>query len=82
MKSFGKHDITLMAGYENYVMKKEELTAGRDQYELTQYPYLNIGPEDYMANSGTGSEYTSNSVFWACYLQLCRPLSFSGKYTL
>lgn len=63
MKSFGKHDITLMAGYENYVMKKEELTAGRDQYELTQYPYLNIGPEDYMANSGTGSEYTSNSVF-------------------
>lgn len=39
------------------------MTAGRDQYELTQYPYLNIGPEDYMANSGTGSEYTSNSVF-------------------
>ena len=63
MKSFGKHDLTVMAGYENYVMRSENLSAARDQYELTQYPYLNIGPEDFMTNSGTGSEYTSNSFF-------------------
>lgn len=63
MKSFGKHDFTVMAGYENYVMKSENLSASRDQYELTQYPYLNIGPEDYIDNSGTGSAYTSNSFF-------------------
>lgn len=63
MKSFGKHDLTLMAGYENYVMKSETLSAGRDQYEFTQYTYLDVGPEDYMTNGGTGSEYTSNSFF-------------------
>ena len=44
-------------------MMSESLTAARDQYELTQYPYLNVGPEDYMENSGSGSEYTSNSFF-------------------
>lgn len=63
MKSFGRNDITLMAGYENYVMSSESLTAARDQYELTKYPYLNVGPEDYKDNSGTGSRYTSNSFF-------------------
>lgn len=62
-RSFGKHDISVMGGYENYVMKSENLSASRDQYQLTQYPYLNVGPEDYMKNSGTGIEYTSNSVF-------------------
>ncbi len=62
-RSFGKHDVTLMLGYENYVLRTDQLSAARDQYEFTQYPYLNIGPEDYMENSGTGSEYTSNSIF-------------------
>lgn len=57
------HHLSLMAGFENYVLKSETLTAGRDFYEFTQYPYLNVGPEDYQTNSGTGSMYTSNSVF-------------------
>lgn len=52
-----------MAGFENYYMKSESLGAARDKYELTGYPYLNIGSEDFQTNSGTGSEYTSNSVF-------------------
>ena len=52
-----------MAGFENYYMKDEELTAARDKYELTGYPYLNIGSEDFQTNSGKGNEYTSNSVF-------------------
>lgn len=63
MRTFGKHDLTLMAGFENYYMKSESLSAARDQYELTNYPYLNIGSEDFQTNSGTGSEYTSNSFF-------------------
>ena len=58
-----KHDLSLMAGYEGYVMKSEDLTAGRGQYELTQYPYLNIGPEAFQTNSGNGSEFASNSIF-------------------
>ncbi len=63
MRSFGKNDLTLMAGYENYIMSSENLTASRDQYDLIKYPYLNIGPEDFKDNSGTGSRYTSNSFF-------------------
>lgn len=63
MHSFGKHDVTLMAGYENYIMSTESLGAARDQYDLTKYPYLNIGPEDFKDNSGTGTRYTSNSFF-------------------
>ncbi len=63
MKSFGKNDVTIMAGYENYIMSTESLTAARDQYELTKYPYLNVGPEDFKDNSGTGTRYTSNSFF-------------------
>lgn len=66
MNSFGRnanHNLNVMVGYENYIMKSEELTAGRDHYEFTQYPYLNVGSEDYQTNSGTGAEYVSNSVF-------------------
>lgn len=63
MRDFGKHSLTVMAGFENYYSKSESLGAARDQYVLTNYPYLNIGPEEYMENSGTGSEYTSISWF-------------------
>lgn len=66
MASFGRngnHNLNVMVGYENYLMKSESLSAARDNFEFTQYPYLNIGSEDYQTNSGTGTEYTSNSVF-------------------
>lgn len=76
MRSFGRHDLTLMAGYENYIMSTEELGASRDQYDLTKYPYLNIGPEDFKDNSGTGSRYTSNSFFGRVLY------SFDDKYLL
>ena len=62
-KTFGKHDISAMVGFENYYTKEESLSAARDYYELTEYPYLNIGSEDYQSTSGTGSSYTSNSYF-------------------
>ena len=62
--TFGKgHDLNVMAGYENYLMNSESLSAGRNQYDLTEYPYLNVGPEDFQTNSGSGTEYTSNSFF-------------------
>lgn len=63
MVDLGLHRLTAMAGFENYITKSESLSAARDQYELTNYPYLNIGPTDYQTNSGTGSEYVSNSFF-------------------
>ena len=66
MRSFGRnenHNLNIMAGYEGYIMNSETLTAGRDQFEFTQYPYLNVGSEDFMTNSGSGTEYASNSFF-------------------
>lgn len=63
MKTIGKHNVTLMAGFENYYSKSENLTASRDQYVLTEYPYLNLGPEDYRDNSGNANEYTYTSYF-------------------
>jgi len=71
-----KHDLSAMAGFENYVAKSENLSASREFYELTQYPYLNVGPEDYQFNSGDGSEYTSNSFFGRVMYD------FAGKYLL
>ncbi len=63
MRSFGKHDLTVMAGYENYVKKEEELGASRDQNDLPQYHYLDVGNADMQYNSGKGFEYASNSFF-------------------
>ncbi len=63
IKSFGKHHVTAMIGYENYYQKWENLGASRDQYILDQYPYLNVGPEDYRDNSGDAQAYTYNSYF-------------------
>lgn len=51
-KFAGKHDINLMAGYENYYEYIEELGADRDGYVLTNFPYLNNGPKDLIGNSG------------------------------
>ncbi|NGM66020.1 SusC/RagA family TonB-linked outer membrane protein [Sphingobacterium sp. SGR-19] len=63
MKSFDKHDLTAMVGYENYYQKWENLGASRDQYVLDQYPYLNVGPLDYRGNSGDAEAYAYNSYF-------------------
>lgn len=62
-KSFGKHDLNLMAGYENYYAFYEDLMASRDQYELTNYPYLDIGPLAFRDNSGSAQEVAYRSWF-------------------
>ena len=62
-KFAGKHDINLMAGYENYYEYIEELGADRDGYVLTNFPYLSNGPKDLIGNSGKGKEYAYRSYF-------------------
>jgi TonB-linked SusC/RagA family outer membrane protein len=37
--------------------------ASRDQYNLTSYPDLNIGPQEYRDNSGNANEYARRSFF-------------------
>lgn len=62
-KTFGKHDLSVMVGYEDNYAFWENLNASRDQYELTGYPYLDIGPETYRDNSGNAEEYAYRSLF-------------------
>ena len=63
MKRFGKHDINVMGGYEGYYTKYEKLKAYRDQYEIPDYPYLNMGPTSNWGNEGSATEQTYRSWF-------------------
>lgn len=62
-KSFGEHDFSAMIGYEDYYAFWENLSASRDQYELTNFPYLDIGPESLRDNGGNAEEYAYRSFF-------------------
>lgn len=62
-KTIKRHDIALMAGYEDYYSFWENLSASRDQYEITNYPYLDLGPQDYRDNGGNAYEYAYRSFF-------------------
>jgi TonB-linked SusC/RagA family outer membrane protein len=58
-----KHDLSLMAGYEDYYNFYETLSASTDEMELSEYPYLNRGNLDNVTNSGNASEYAYRSWF-------------------
>lgn len=60
---FGQHSINLMAGYEGYAYQWENMSASRENYELTNFPYLNIGPADYQYNSGSAGHNAYRSAF-------------------
>lgn len=63
LKTIGKHDINLMVGYETYYSFSEGLSASRDQYELDDFPYLDLGPLTLRDNSGNASELAYQSWF-------------------
>lgn len=63
MKRFGKHDINVMGGYEGYYTKYENLKAGREQYLISDYPYLDMGPTTYRTNGGGATEQSYRSWF-------------------
>ena len=60
---WGAHSVNLMAGYEGYSYKWENLGASRLNYELNRFPYLNIGPENYQNNYGLAGHNAYNSYF-------------------
>ena len=62
-KTLGRHDFSVMIGYEDYYAFWENLDASRDQYQLTIYPYLDLGSEDYRDNGGNAEEYAYRSLF-------------------
>ncbi|MCF6331709.1 MAG: TonB-dependent receptor [Draconibacterium sp.] len=63
LKLFGGHNINVLAGYENYYAFYERLGASRDEYQLTSFPYLNIGPLKFRDNSGSAYENAYRSWF-------------------
>ena len=62
-KKFGDHSLNLMAGYEDYAYKWENVGAWRNNYVLSSYPYLNIGPEDQQYNNGSAGHNAYRSYF-------------------
>jgi TonB-linked SusC/RagA family outer membrane protein len=62
-KNIGNHNFNLMAGNENYYYFNERLNASRDQYELKEFPYLDIGPTSLIDNGGRAYENAYSSFF-------------------
>ncbi|WP_080903934.1 TonB-dependent receptor [Parabacteroides sp. Marseille-P3160] len=62
-KQIGNHSINTMLGYENYYFKSEALAAARDQYILTEFPYLDLGDKNYQTNGGNAYENAYRSYF-------------------
>ena len=63
LTSLGDHNLSFMAGYENFFANYEQLAASRDQYDLTSFPYLNLGPLDLRDNGGSAWENAYRSWF-------------------
>ncbi|QGY47737.1 SusC/RagA family TonB-linked outer membrane protein [Maribellus comscasis] len=57
------HNFNLMAGYENYSSFSEDLSASSDQFELSTFPYLSRGNENYLSNDGNAYELAYRSYF-------------------
>ena len=76
--SFGgsNHSFSAMAGYEGYSYRWENENATRNNYTLTNYPYLNLGPEDYQYNAGSAGHNAYQSVFGRLMY------SFKNRYLL
>jgi TonB-linked outer membrane protein, SusC/RagA family len=58
-----RHYLTFMAGYEDYYRFVERLGASSDNFLLTDFPYLDRAPLDYMLNTGNASEVAYRSYF-------------------
>lgn len=62
-KKIGNHNFNLLLGYEDFYAFSESLSASRDQYELSAYPYLDLGSLAYRDNSGSAYENAYRSYF-------------------
>jgi len=74
VRSFGAHDITVYAGFEQYTSNYNEFWAQRENYVSTLVQILNVGPDLNKTNSGTETIYARKS--WIGRLTY----SYKGKY--
>src|SRR5690606_37967285 len=75
-RTFNDHQLGLLAGYEYFKAFNENLGASRDQYDLDNYPYLNLGPLAFRDNSGDAYENAYRSWFGRV------SYSYKGRYLL
>ena len=61
IQSFGYHDVTLYAGFEQYTSDYNEFWAQRENYISTQIQILNVGPDLNKTNSGKETIYARKS---------------------
>lgn len=62
-KRIKNHSFSIMAGYEDFIYRWENLGASRTNYTLNNFPYLNLGPADMQFNSGTAGHNSYRSFF-------------------
>ncbi|MHA7944947.1 SusC/RagA family TonB-linked outer membrane protein [Formosa sp. 3Alg 14/1] len=62
-EKFGNHQFSVLAGYEGYSTFYESLDAQGLNYTLSNYPYLDLAPLDFMSNSGNAIETAYSSLF-------------------
>ena len=59
----GKHNLNLMAGYEDYIYSYEKMTAGSNDMELGSFPYLDLANENSLNVGGSAYQNAYRSFF-------------------
>lgn len=62
-KAWGKHNLSAMVGYETYYNTYENLSAMRDRFAMTSFPYLDRGNSSYQSTGGNADHNAYRSVF-------------------
>ncbi|KAB5487517.1 MULTISPECIES: SusC/RagA family TonB-linked outer membrane protein [Flagellimonas] len=75
-KDFGGYKLDFLGGYEGFSSFSETLDASAENYTLRNYPYLSLGPLDYMRNAGGATETAYRSYFGRVMFD------YKGKYLL
>lgn len=75
-KSFQRHNLHFLAGYEQVGYQNDNFNAFRDNFPLPDYQELNAGSITNWSNGGTASEWALRSFFGRLNYD------FDGKYLL
>lgn len=62
-KKITDHSLDLMAGYEDSYNFREAINASGENYELSDFPYLDLAPLDFQKNGGGAYETAYRSYF-------------------
>jgi TonB-linked SusC/RagA family outer membrane protein len=75
-KSLQKHNLSLLAGFEQIGYENESMGASREGFSFPEYPQLDAGSVEFMKNSGSAAEWSLRSFFGRMNYD------FGGKYLL